>query len=1199
MNKKKIIGVLTVAFMTAALVTALLYDVSTAKVDTASKLKLRLSKPDIVDLEYVGYNNWNYVMKNQGSFMYDDADEDGNGNNAGGEFPRGSATTIVYAAGSWLGTLKGGVPVVSETQFATEFQPGRITNSGVAFGDLEAEDPTSATQQVYLIDRSLGGDDYSNWPSDAPHDQFGFPGLIADAQTWVVFNDLDIERSQEGATSSPNPGLGIQITMESFAFNAGKLSNVVYIKFTFENKTNVDYADSYLGLWMDADVDVSGNDLIGSDSTLGLGYVYNADNSDQPYATGFDFFQGPVVSSAEVSTFLATKNAANKTVLRYSSDANRYIPTTLGGDTIWLGATTLNTYPNGGDPDNNEQRYNLLKGFETDGQQGTGSLNGWYYPGNPLTEPVGSPLIHAAPADQRILHGVGPFTVKAGSIQEVWAGVVAGAGVDRLTGVSDMFATDELAQATFEAGLVAPIPPSSPKISVVGLDGQVKIVWDQSAEFTVDKVGGILGITTANGYSADYDSVDFQGYRVYKSMTGLPGSYTQLAQYDLADGLTVVRNYSINTAGRLEISEVNVGDDNGLKYSYVDNEVVNLTTYYYSVTAYDAQPYIADENELFHDADLGIDIPKPTGLPISLESAPTANVASVVPMKPMADNDNDAAVTGVTHSAGVSDGVVGFEVVDPSAVPDADLIVEFYAIPAIVGKPIVRGFFENIQEGSVVYRVRNASTNALVQFSNRTDNPNTFYDANGDQVFNTDSGDVVLDESYFAVNRAVQDDDDSDESWAIAAGVMIKAYGPTDYFKSVTYVPGTQFAAAGVTTPWFRGHGWGNADATIGNFLDQEYEELGIGSPNNVMTPFHVNYGAPIGGVTPETVRDVDIEFSRDSTKWQYIYSTTGGSGTLRRYMRVPFSIYDVDLADGDATKRQLNAATRNRNTAGGNLQGFMLYRGGFLDDPDDDGLGPETRGFIFIDSTTYDLGAKTGHYGTLAGTEALYPLATYFNGHNYFGWTPMDRAITDAGNAITDGKEWVNIARSIIGAGTSVGQGTQGLIYRQMPDEGTLRVRVSHTFAAGDAYTLATTANTVYAGKAKKDRLDNVLVVPNPYYGRSNYQSTLFEKQIKFTRLPGSCTIKIFNVAGDLITTLRHNGSSENNRVNASPLNLSSTPASANTGVEIWDLRNTQGEFVASGMYIALVEASGFGKKLVKFAVIQEKTTINGPDAR
>ena len=206
---------------------------STSGIDKNKNAKAKLRKPDIVDLVFVKYNNWSYVMRNNGSYMYDSPDADHNGNHAGGEFPRGSGVTIVYAGGIYIGALKNGIPVVSETEFATEFQPGRIINSGVSFESLKAEDPLLPSQKVYLIDK----DNSTNWPEEALRDQFGNPALIADAQTWTVFNDLDTSRNSESSVESPNPGLGIEVVLESYAFNAPQIGDVVFMRYILTNKT--------------------------------------------------------------------------------------------------------------------------------------------------------------------------------------------------------------------------------------------------------------------------------------------------------------------------------------------------------------------------------------------------------------------------------------------------------------------------------------------------------------------------------------------------------------------------------------------------------------------------------------------------------------------------------------------------------------------------------------------------------------------------------------------------------------------------------------------------------------------------------------------------------------------------------------------------------------------------------------------------
>jgi hypothetical protein len=172
------------------------------------------------------------------------------------------------------------------------------------------------------------------------------------------------------------------------------------------------------------------------------------------------------------------------------------------------------------------------------------------------------------------------------------------------------------------------------------------------------------------------------------------------------------------------------------------------------------------------------------------------------------------------------------------------------------------------------------------------------------------------------------------------------------------------------------------------------------------------------------------------------------------------------------------------------------------------------------------------------------------------------------------------------------------------LPPPGTIiRIVRNHPVQAGNQFIYHQVGKTPYSKKLAKSTLKDVKVVPNPYYGRYlEYQSSLFDKKVKFHHLPQVCTIRIFNVAGDLIRTIKHNDLSYNNRVDGDPLNRTkdiSTIDAIFTSAEEWDLRNTKGAFVASGMYIALIEAPGIGKTTVKFAIIQEEMRIDGPDNR
>lgn len=102
---------------------------------------------------------------------------------------------------------------------------------------------------------------------------------------------------------------------------------------------------------------------------------------------------------------------------------------------------------------------------------------------------------------------------------------------------------------------------------------------------------------------------------------------------------------------------------------------------------------------------------------------------------------------------------------------------------------------------------------------------------------------------------------------------------------------------------------------------------------------------------------------------------------------------------------------------------------------------------------------------------------------------------------------------------------------------------------------------------------LEKVKIVPNPYFAYSSYETSYDEPILKFTHIEGAATIRIFNVAGQLVKTL---------------------VKSDNLNEMTWDLRNEARLKIASGMYIAHIEVAGVGNKVLKFAVIQREDRID-----
>ena len=98
--------------------------------------------------------------------------------------------------------------------------------------------------------------------------------------------------------------------------------------------------------------------------------------------------------------------------------------------------------------------------------------------------------------------------------------------------------------------------------------------------------------------------------------------------------------------------------------------------------------------------------------------------------------------------------------------------------------------------------------------------------------------------------------------------------------------------------------------------------------------------------------------------------------------------------------------------------------------------------------------------------------------------------------------------------------------------------------------------------------------VVPNPYLGAASFEPALLnirgrgERRVEFRNIPQAATIRVYTVRGDLVRTLRQDGSL--------------------AGFVAWDLRTKDNLDVAPGLYIFHVESNGFPSTTGKFAVVK-----------
>ena len=199
----------------------------------------------------------------------------------------GVETNLVYAGGLYIGGLKTDISglsdtiVVSDVEFSSEFQPGRILNQG-PLGSLVAENYTTVSTFFALPY------DYSSWPAEAPHDEMGNPLKLSSVDTWNVFNDIDSALNPPNAQHSLAPRMGLEIQRQIFMFKEHPFNNALLCRLLIINKSNYDYNSSHIGLWTDPDVGYdTQRDLIGTDSAISLVYAYNSSATTDLSNTAF------------------------------------------------------------------------------------------------------------------------------------------------------------------------------------------------------------------------------------------------------------------------------------------------------------------------------------------------------------------------------------------------------------------------------------------------------------------------------------------------------------------------------------------------------------------------------------------------------------------------------------------------------------------------------------------------------------------------------------------------------------------------------------------------------------------------------------------------------------------------------------------------------------------------------------------------
>lgn len=1084
------------------------------------------------------------------------------------EWPINSGKTIAFMMAPWLACQFEGdtsdirTAAVRNIIDGSEFVPGKILQN--PDGTIEPDNPNLSKYRIYRIQRgddANSNPDYRDWPFEdgAPYealqksdgsgdsldafgkpvpklDQFGnkVPKLFGDQTTWCVYNDM----RQDGRIFSAQP-MGCEIRQTAFAYQrAGALGRMIFFRFEIINKHVPDplkpnkgrWKNCYIGIFSDHDVGNLVDDLVGCDTSLGLGFTYNASNSDQVYgqappAIGVDFFQGPIVKR---QNGLDTLNATGFVRFNNTVDA-------------------ADADPQSGKP---REVYNYFLGRDRFGNPLPGVVSGskFMYPADPESNPS-SPLVEpfADKNDKRHVLSTGPFDMAAGDTQVVYCAVLVARGTSHVNSVTELKKTDEVAQGVFDAGFQIPYA-NAPKLSVTELDQALVLNWldpnPNNPSYTPALEQGIL---TRPGAEDSLDRYEFQGYVLYqyRSVDGKEDAFKPIRVFDKKDGITdIISETEVELNGQTQtvVATVIQGTDSGVKHNallqkdeFGNKPFINGRRYYFGLTAYYINPYQLEKSPY-------PDHPNPRTAPAYLESLDIPLVA--IPQKPVSTirlpyEPEDEVQTQRLKFGG--DDNVRVDIINPLTVKSGNyevrIIDEFGSLWQLVdlsNNGIARNELDQTMDSLVVSQ--QGSENAL---------PQSYYGVHitvkqSPLGLRTDGQQRPYPLSYEPIENR----------FFLPKAMLYKGYGPSE--TNLAFQSSVMGSESGNGAIWYPVKNLFTGTLPGSTVKPEDLKPVEIEFTHDIqkqqlayryvlnINPAQLDVNQPLAKMIYEPSFGAQIDTTGSPLIQQFKKSAFGPfQENLNPHPKVPFRVFELDPETGERLG-QLHVLITERNDPfedGGSVDGAW--------NPNASLSGGQE--LICITATRYnpdqpDTLISTYRYtDKLLGTPRLFARDQDKLDIQYMLWLRQD---TD-GNG--NPKTFKEGDRIVITPNYKL---TPATVYR-FELEG---IQTGNEIA--------------------KQHLDKIGVFPNPYFGYSMRERSVRETLVTFNNLPPTCTIRIFTLNGELVRTIRRK-------------------ESHHTSLEDWNLKNQSGVPVASGMYIVHVETP-VGSKVLKLAIVQRENREN-----
>ncbi len=1062
-------------------------------------------------------------------------------------------------------------------------------------------------------------------PSSSIDDQ-----AYADQMIWWVYNDKGNIHSE---TNGDQIGLEVQALAFSYRTN-DEINNMSFYKYVLLNKATTSIFDTYMGQWVDPDLGCWDNDYIGCDTTRALGIVYNGEATDPDCSDGgsgtvngygntvpllgVDYFQGPTDENGNelgLSAFVYYNN--DFTVQGNPEVATDYYGYLSG---FWKDGSPIEW---GGDG-YNEGTFSTPYMFPSD-------------PSDSSPDAWSECAEGTAPADRRFVQSSGPFRLDPGATNEVIVGAVwVPEGNYPCPSFTRLQQADDKAQGLFDNNFKLTDGPDAPDITVVELDREIILTLTNDSLNSNNYLEG-YSEKAPNIPTGFVDSTyRFQGYLVYQTTS--PNDVTDfddidnvrlIAQVDVRDGVTKLFNYLPPEDADINILIPTVeiiGNDKGIEHSFHitedlfatgDPKLVNHKKYYFTAISYAYNNYLPYD-PLF---------PAGGGQQIQyLEGRKNIKTYTAIPHINTPEGDG----TTVNASYGDEPEITRVDGLGNSG--DFLELTETTTANILAENNPGRITYQS-QSGPFTVRVTNpleirAGTYELVlEDGDLTDvflrDPVTWVltDASGTQWFSDkpldNPNEQIIPDAGFSVTMELTEDvgdTPTDPNGFIGASV---SYGDPN---GVQWYGGLPDQAVGPFTNFIR---TGPFEEEEARDPDQVYSGIlgGTWYPYPLVS-WKAEPNVPNGGfITPawtntfstqvdarnkmETLNNVDIVFTSDKTKWSRCvvvntFSDYYAGEGLPNPDSAPFELRSDVSLDKDG-----NPDSDPTNT------GFSWFPGYAIDVETGERLN------IFFGENTYfnpestvpgsavSLGLSTmngkdmlfnpssavvdfidpsiGFQGSLAeipigGQHFIYVTKELYDGCAQLG-------VELAGSAFSKVTGWSKVSWTSIPflpTGVQMNSVADGLI----PNDLTVKLRVNNPF---EVYT-ATGENNGYPKyefsfdgfeaevgntEVATNALDLINVVPNPYYAFSAYEAKQNEGIVKFTNLPPQCKISIFSLDGRLVRTYNRNETLSNR--------LETQSGQIDTFLD-WDLRNSKGIQISSGVYVIHINAEGLGERVIKW---------------